>query len=142
MKLDNNIFFEENTPVSGSVLRTNVSYYNHGLFKLNFSDSSSLDKANGYISEKSGGKAKELLSALSGNMTLSGTTVISDSWLGCFDESGSDMLTGTEYLLKGKSCKGFIKDFKGTPCKFVALLPDKDVSDLLKALNSESYSEM
>ena len=142
VKLDNNIFFEENTPVSGSVLRTNVSYYNHGLFKLNFSDSSSLDKANGYISEKSGGKAKELLSALSGNMTLSGTTVISDSWLGCFDESGSDMLTGTEYLLKGQSCKGFIKDFKGTPCKFVALLPDKDVSDLLKALNSESYSEI
>ena len=40
VKLDNNIFFEENTPVSGSVLRTNVSYYNHGLFKLNFSDSS------------------------------------------------------------------------------------------------------
>ena len=142
VKLDNNIFFEENTPVSGSVLRTNVSYYNHGLFKLNFSDSSSLDKANSYISEKSGGKAKELLSALSGNMTLSGTTVISDSWLGCFDESGSDMLTGTEYLLKGKSCKGFIKDFKGTPCKFVALLPDKDISDLLKALNSESYSEI
>ena len=130
VKLDNNIFFEENTPVSGSVLRTNVSYYNHGLFKLNFSDSSSLDKANGYISEKSGGKAKELLSALSGNMTLSGTTVISDSWLGCFDESGSDMLTGTEYLLKGKSCKGFIKDFKGTPCKFVALLPDGSFSGL------------
>ena len=87
VKLDNNIFFDNNTPVSGELLQKNVNYLNQGMFRLDFSDSASLDKADEYVKSRSGGEADKLIKKLSKDMTLSGTTVISDSWLGCFEDS-------------------------------------------------------
>ena len=141
VKLDNNIFFDNNTPVSGELLQKNVNYLNQGMFRLDFSDSASLDKADEYVKSRSGGEADKLIKKLSKDMTLSGTTVISDSWLGCFEDS-SDSLEGVEYLIKNKFCKGFIKDLKNTPCKFVALMPDGDIGEMLGKLNSESYFKL
>ena len=134
------VFFNEGSAVSSELLKTNVNFYNQALFRLDFAEADSLKRVNTFIGEQSLGGCTDLFKKLDKDLGLASSAVMSDEWISAFAQSDGNM-TGTEYLLEGKGCKGFIKDFKNTPARFIALLPDKDISSLLGALDSEKLAE-
>ena len=151
-------YFNDGIPVGQEFTRRNANYYSQGLFRLDYSDSATLDKINSYISSQSGGMFDSLMPSLDSKkgIDLSSTVRFSDDWLAGFKGENvfsapfkgsaatkkTAFLSGTEYYLKSKGCTGFIKDFKNTPCKFVAILPDGDIDTLIKKINYTTYEQL
>lgn len=156
--IKNNIFFNSNITVGQSFLVKNANFYNHGLFRLDCSEDKALEKINNYICEQTDERVKTQVSSLDADsgITLTGTAYFKDRWLDGYPNekitadifNGSDgdkkvnYMESTEYFLKGDDCTGFIKDFKDTPCRFIALLPNEDTTlyKFINSLDGEKYS--
>jgi serine protease inhibitor len=158
--INNNLFLNSDLIVSNSFLVGNADYFNQGLFRLDYEDENSLTKINSYIKESSDKNSSDIISSLdkSAEITSLGTAFMKDKWLegysndsissGTFKGIDGDVKTNfmesIEYYIEGKNCTGFIKDFKSTPCRFIALLPNDNLSayELAKSLDYEGYSDI
>lgn len=152
--INGDMFFNEKTPASQSFLLSNADFYNQGIFRLDFSDNSFTEKINSYISAKTESRAGYSEAPDKGSdILLLNSAFMSDSWLNGYDknsaftytfkgkaESKKTFFKSTEYFLEDKNCTGFIKDFKNTPAKLVALLPKEDnIDKFLDKLNADRY---
>lgn len=154
VKLTGNLFLNDGTVVSQDFLEKNAGYFRQNVFRMKLSESA--EKISAYIDEQSGGVFKKVsLDAGDGVLALS-TALLRDKWLdgytkknlkaeifrGTKGEQDATLMKSTEYYLRGKRCEGFVKDFKNTPCKLIALLPEDDADDLLGGLNYGEYQNI
>ncbi len=156
VSLSADMFVDEDVIVSTDFLQKNADCYSQGIRRLK-RDKDAPEKINGYLSEKTQRKLGKLFSSYDGDIDLASTAYLTDKWLcgyrsdeitkGTFSgEKNSDatFMQSTEMFLSGRNCTGFIKDYKNTPCRFIALLPNKGVSvgELARSLNYEEYQKI
>ena len=155
VEIKSNFFFSDSVPVGQNFIKQNADFYSQGLFRLNYGDQSTLGKINRYIASQSGGLNGSLVPELNPEkeINLTETVNFSDSWLAGFGEESiskgnfngkgeAAYLNSREYFLKTKGCTGFIKDYKNTPCKFVAILPDGDLETFIAKFDSVQYQKL
>ncbi|MCH5303275.1 MAG: hypothetical protein J1E41_00300 [Ruminococcus sp.] len=156
--INGDIFFNENMPVSQIFLQKNANFYNQNIFRLSYTSDNFTEKVNSYISEKTENKVKFTdTPEKTTNLLLLNSAFMKDSWLDGYkrDNISTDTFSGidgdveaefmksTEYYIADKGCTGFVKDFKNTPAKFVALLPkENNVYKFINSLNSDRYFEL
>ncbi len=142
--IDSNVVFNSNAVVSTDFLKTNCNYFNFNIYRLDYNNAQETALLKDYA-----------LPDLDSNSLVNITTnsSICDLWLNGYSEvslgefrginktSTATYLASTEYYLEGKNCTGFVKDFKNTTAKFVALLPDEDMNmnDFISSLDFDSY---
>lgn len=135
----NSIWIDDSYSVKAQYLQTVVNYFDSEVFR----DELSSEEINNWIEENTQGKIKDMLSDLDENtaMVLVNALLFDDEWLTPYEESdiydGSfkgakgeqvvSFMESNEMLLKSADAKGFIKSYKNTPCKLVAILPNEDV---------------
>lgn len=148
LNVDNSVFFNEGTVVSTEFLTLNANFYNQNLFRLDYKDENTLNLINSYFPNKTFEKLNP-----DANLNCVANSEIKDQWLsgysdekivkGKFNNTDIDFLTSTEYYLENENCTGFVKDFKNTPCKFVAILPDENTSinEFTESFNSQKFNE-
>lgn len=154
--LSADMFINDGIIVSTDFLQKNADSYSQGIRRLS-RDENTPEKINGYLSEKTGYNLSGLFTSPDGDIDLSSTAYLKDKWLdgyktdeittGTFSgttDSTATFMHSTELFLKGKNCTGFIKDYKNTPCRFVALLPNEGMSasELAQSLNYEEYQSI
>ncbi|MGN1138479.1 MAG: serpin family protein [Ruminococcus sp.] len=156
--INNNLIFNDTKAVSTNFLLKNADFYNQGIFKIDYENEHSVNKVNGYLKERTSQKAPDMASSLEGDMNAYSTAYMKDKWLygytnenitaKTFESSRGNVqanfMESTEYYIQGGNCTGFIKSFKNTPCKFIALLPNEGTSayQLAKSLDSEEYNKI
>lgn len=158
--IGNTLLFNSNMVVSKSFLINNANYFNENIIRLNYDDENSVNKVNSFIKENTSGKASDLITSfdLKSQITALGTAFIKDKWLSGYSNENittdtfkgtkgnvkANFMESTEYFISGKNCTGFIKDFKKTPSRFIALLPNDNTTpyELAKSLDYESFSKI
>ncbi len=156
--INGDFFFNEGTPVSQNFLLKNADFYNQGIFRLDFSSGDFTERVNSYISDKTENKAGfSQMPDKKSELLLLNSAFIKDSWLdgykkedisngdfaGVNGKTQAEFMKSCEYYIEDKDCTGFVKDFKYTPAKFVALLPrENNINKFIKGLNSDNYYEL
>lgn len=156
--INNNLIFNDTKAVSTNFLLKNADFYNQGVFKIDYENEHSVNKVNGYLKERTSQKAPDMVSSLTGDINTYSTVYMKDKWLcgytnenitaktfkGIDGNVQANFMESTEYYISGGNCTGFIKSFKNTPCKFIALLPNEGTSayQLAKSLDSEEYNKI
>ncbi len=153
--INGDIIFNDDVSVSQNFLLKNADFYKEGIFRLSFADNFFTDKVSSYFKTKTNNKTRFKLSPdKSCGITMFNSAYMSDSWLDGYSQEktssgkfngvkgaqNAEFLNSVEYYLENKDCEGFVKDFKYTPAKFVALLPKSgDVKKLASKLNSSAF---
>ena len=156
--INNNLIFNDTKAVSTNFLLKNANFYNQGVFKIDYENEHSVNKVNGYLKERTSQKSPDMVSSLTGDINAYSTVYMKDKWLQGYTNENitaktfkgidgnvtANFMESTEYYISGKNCTGFIKSFKNTPCKFIALLPNENTSayQLAKSLDSEEYNKI
>ncbi len=136
----NSLWVRDNYSVKSQFLQTVVNYYDAEVFRTALN----ADEINRWIEDKTDGEIKDMLSKLDSDtaLVLVNALLFDDEWLTPYEESdiydGSfkgtkgnetvSFMRSNEMLIKSKDAKGILKNYKNTPCKFVAILPDESVS--------------
>ena len=156
IRLDADMFVNDGVIVSTDFLQKNADSYAQGVRRLG-RDENTPEKINEYLSDQTGYDPGDLFTSPDGDIDLASTAYLKDKWLdgykadditkGTFSgttDSNATFMHSTELFLKGKNCTGFIKDYKNTPCRFVALLPNEGMSasELAQSLNYEEYQSI
>lgn len=153
--INGDVFFGDDISVGHEFLVKSKGFYNQGLFKLDFSSDELLSEINSYIADKTQGKDKTAFKSLDGDLNLASSALFKDRWLSGYGSDsvnkgsfngGSDVsfLNSVEYYISGKNCEGVIKDYKSTPCKFIALVPTgkTTLSQLISSLDTVEYQNI
>ena len=159
VSLSSPFFIDDDFDVKNSFLQSNADYYGNDIFKFDFVDSEGLkSKLTDY---------SEALSPIADNSgdlkDYSSFSVIDsdllDRWLeGYSDEAISEgdfrnsdgktvkatFQTSSEMLIHSSKAKGIIKYTKSNPLKFVAILPNEDISldDYISGFDGSEYFKM
>ncbi len=136
----NSLWIRDNYSVKAQFLQTVVNYFDAEVFRTALN----ADEINGWIEDKTDGEIKDMLSDLDKDtaMVLVNALLFDDQWLTEYEESdiydagfrgtkGEELvsfMSSNEMLIEAKDAKGIVKSYKNTPCKFVAILPDENVS--------------
>ncbi|MBR3987882.1 MAG: serpin family protein [Clostridia bacterium] len=136
----NSIWIRDNFSVKAQFLQTAVNYYDSEVFRTALN----ADEINGWIEDKTDGEIKDMLSELDNDtaLVLVNALLFDDEWLTEYEESdiydagfrgtkGEELvsfMSSNEMFIESKDAKGMIKSYKNTPCKFVAILPDENIS--------------
>ena len=154
--LSADMFINDGVIVSTDFLQKNADSYSQGVRRLG-RDENTPETINEYLSEKTGYDLSGLFTSFDGDIDLSSTAYLKDKWLdgyksdditkGTFSgttDSTATFMHSTELFLKGKNCTGFIRDYKNTPCRFVALLPNEGMtaSELAQSLSYDEYQNI
>ncbi len=140
----NSLWLRDEYAVKSQFLQTLVNYYDAEVFRTNLNGNDGADKINSWISENTDGEIEDMISNLSADTAaiLVNTLLFDDEWVtpysdedissGVFNgtngEEHADFMTSNEMLLESNDAKGFVKSYKNTPCKFVAILPNEGIS--------------
>ena len=149
----NSLWLRDDFSVKAQFLQTTVNYFDAEVFRTDLS----ADKINNWISDKTDGEITDMLSDLDKDtaLVLVNTLLFDDEWVtpysendvyqgsfkGTNGEEPADFMVSNEMLIESKDAKGFVKSYKNTPCKFVAILPNENVS-LDEYVNSLSGSKL
>lgn len=151
--LENLMVLDSDIIADSDFLIKNADYFTSDIYRTDFSEPTNKKKISNHIDTFKSGKIDSAAPSFDGDIISVGTSLIKDSWLDGYSEDSitkgefkcgngetteATYMESTEYYLENKNFKGFIKDFKNTPCRFLALLP-KDGTDLKKAINSLDY---
>lgn len=157
VKLENDLFFNDNLDVKTKFLQNNSDYYGTNVFRFMFSDENSLTKLNNCFSYYS---TDGILEKLDESQNLISVTAsdICDTWLesyaqedvtkGTFKSSNGDTdvnyMTSSESFFKSDSAQGIIKYTKATPLKMMLVMPNEDISleDYVKDFNNLEYNNL
>lgn len=136
----NSLWIRDNYSVKAQFLQTVVNYFDAEVFRTDLK----ADEINGWIEDKTDGEIKDMLSDLDKDtaLVLVNALLFDDQWLTEYEESdiydagfrgtkGEELvsfMSSNEMLIEAKDAKGIVKSYKNTPCKFVAILPDENVS--------------
>ncbi|MDO4420141.1 MAG: serpin family protein [Ruminococcus sp.] len=139
----NSLWLRDEYSVKSQFLQTIVNYYDAEVFRENL-DSDGAHKINSWINKNTEGEIKDMVANLSADTAavLINTLLFNDQWVtpygsenissgvfyGTKGEEQADFMTSNEMLLEANDAKGFVKSYKNTPCKFVAILPNEDIS--------------
>lgn len=153
VKLQNTLLFDDSVEVRKNFLQSNADYYSSDIFRFKFADETALTKVNSGFAEYTNGN---MLSSLDENNKLLclGAVNIYDTWLNSYTQSdvsqntfhSSDgdcdvnYMTSNESYIHTDNAQGIIKYTKGTPLKFIAIMPNEDIS-LDSYISSLTYSE-
>lgn len=136
----NSLWIRDNFSVKAQYLQTVVNYFDAEIFR----SALNADEINNWIEDKTQGEIKDMISNLDKNtaLVLVNALLFDDEWLTPYEEEDiyDAYFTGTngdeyvsfmesnEMLIKSSDAKGIIKSYKNTPCRFVAILPNDNVS--------------
>lgn len=139
----NSLWLEDEFSVKAQFLQTTVNYFNADVYRTKLSETGA-EEINGWISKNTDGKIENLVSHLSSDtqMVLVNAMLFNDEWISPYAESqiltdtfyGStknstaSFMKSNEMLIKSTDAKGFVKSYKNTPCRLVAILPNEGVS--------------
>ncbi len=139
VKSANSLWIDDSYSVKAQYLQTVVNYFDSEVFR----DELSSEEINNWIEENTEGLIKDMLSDLDEDtaMVLVNALLFDDEWLTPYEEEdiydGSfkgtkgqqvvSFMESNEMLLTAADAKGFIKSYKNTPCKLVAILPNENV---------------
>lgn len=149
----NSLWLNDEYSVKAQFLQTVVNYFNAEVFRTSLN----AEEINTWISEKTEGEITDMLSELSSDtaFVLVNALLFDDEWIipysedsvytggfnGTKGEELVDFMSSNEMLIKSSDAKGFVKSYKNTPCKFVAILPDENV-DIDEYVSSLSGSKL
>ncbi len=148
------IWINDSFSVKAQFLQAVVNYFDTEVFRSSLNSAQTRDSINAYISKNQGKDSSEIASSLSEESTLAlvGTFSLNDSWIsevstseGVFNgvkgEESATFITSNEMYIESSDACGFIKSYKNTPCRFVAIMPKEGVS-LEEYINSLSGNKL
>lgn len=154
LTIDNSFFFNKDLVVSSDFLKVNANFYKKNLYQFDFTDT----KATELVADNFNFSADFLSFSEKASINCVSLSTITSSWsdpyytenifedvfYGTKGNSNAKYMSSVEYYLQGKNCTGFIKNFYDTPCKFVALIPDEDVSikEFTSRLTAQKYNDI
>lgn len=161
MHLANSIWYDSgaNLTVRPAFLQTVADYYNADLYAAPFNDET-VGEINKWISQNTDGLIDQALDELSSIMYLVNALVFDGKWHEPYSDNdisdrpfhnadGStkivDMMFSKEGLyLETESATGFMKDYAGSDYRFVAILPNEDLTltEYLESLTAEDLTAL
>lgn len=157
----NSMWVSEDISVMRSFLQKNKNFYGIPTYKTDFKNKDTAKK----ISALTADLSKNIITDIGANPTetaslymISGSSLRS-SWITSYnkdkiskstfytangDKTSVDFLVSNERYLKTDNATGFIKNLETVPCKFIALLPNENISlkDLAESLNSTALTDL
>ena len=135
----NSLWIKDSFSVKAQFLQTVVNYFDSEVFRTDLS----AEQINSWIEDKTSGEIKDMLSTLDKEtaLVIVNALLFDDEWLTPYEEEdiydagfrgtkGEEFVSfmeSNEMLIESKDAKGIIKNYKNTPCRFVAILPDENV---------------
>lgn len=159
LKDSNSLWINDNFSVKSQYLQTIVNYYDAEVHRTELAKDGT-ERINSWINSHTDGEIKNLLSELDDVtlMVLVNTLLFEDDWVTPYNESSisdgtfngtngaenASFMTSNEMLISSADAKGFIKSYKNTPCKFVAILPNEDVSldEYIRTLSGQKLNAL
>lgn len=142
--VSDSVWLDDSFDVKSAFLQTAVNYYDTEVMRLNLQDDDTPSEINEWIKESTDNEISDMIDALDENalMVLVSAALMQDEWATVYDESqlqtdvfyGSEgetevtFMNSTEHYISSSYAQGFVKGFKNLPLKFVALLPEGDVT--------------
>lgn len=139
----NSLWINDSFSVKSQYLQTVVNYYDAEVFRTKLAENG-VSEINSWISKNTAGEIKDMISSLNETTqaVLVNALLFDDEWVTPYNEAAlsegtfngtkgsedADFMTSNEMFISSADAKGFIKSYKNTPCKFVAILPNEDVS--------------
>ncbi len=136
----NSLWIRDDFSVKAQFLQNVVNYYDSEVFRTELK----ADEINSWIENKTDGEIKDMLSELDKDtaLVLVNALLFDDEWVTPYEESdiydagfrgtkGEELvsfMSSNEMFIESTAAKGMIKSYKNTPCKFVAILPDENMS--------------
>lgn len=142
-KSANSLWFDNSFDVKSSFLQSCKNYYETDVFRLDFAESDASDKVNGWVNEKTDGEITKIIDSTEDACTIAiNTALMEDAWATPYEEfqmsegtfrgvkgdTGAEFMSSNEFYVSTSYAEGFVKGFKNTPCKFMALLPKEGES--------------
>lgn len=157
----NSMWVSNDINVMRGFLQKNENFYNIPTYKADFNDKNTAKKINNLNADLS----KNIVTDSSANpssdasLYMVSSASIQSSWISAYNENNIkkgtfntlkgdnpsvDFLVSNERYLNTDNATGFIKNLETVPCKFIALLPDENVSllDLADSLNATSLTDL
>lgn len=159
-KSADSLWFDDSFDVKAAFLQTAVDYYNAEVMRVDLADKDTEGKINEWVSDNTDGEIPDLIKNLDKDivMLLVNAVLMQDEWAiaytedqlqdGVFNgtEGESDVvyMSSDEHYISSSYAKGFVKGFKNLPLKFVALLPEGDVTaeEFTENLTSARWQEL
>lgn len=139
----NSLWINDEFSVKAQYLQSIVNYFDAEIFRTEL-EKSGVEEINDWISKNTDGEIEDMISELSADtaLVLVNALLFDDEWATPYEEDDlfEDTFNGTkggetvtfmqsnEMLLESSDAKGIIKSYKNTPCKFVAILPNEDIT--------------
>lgn len=152
-KLNQTYFFNDTVDIRKNFLTSNANYYGSDIFRFVFSDENSVTKANSVLGEKAVSSFNS-----SDNLLCISSSDIYDEWLSAYEkdsvtdgkfnstsgEQSVKYMTSTENYIHTNTAQGIIKYMRNTPVKFVAIMPNEDISldSYISSLTYLEYSDL
>lgn len=153
----NSLWIRDDYSVKAQFLQTIVNYFDAEIYRTQLDGKNGAKKINDWISEKTDNEIEDMLGELSKDtaLVLLNALLFDDEWttpyeendiyeatfLGTKGDEHVSFMESNEMLLESKDAKGIIKSYKNTPCKFVAILPNENIS-VDEYVNSLSASKL
>lgn len=161
LSIANSIWYDSKAglTVNPIFLQTVADHYNADIFSSPFGPKTLLD-INDWISDNTDGLINNALDKLDGIMYLINALVFDGKWAQGYNDydvrtqdfhaangeiQASDMMFSTEsWYLESENARGFMKDYAGGNYRFVAILPDEDLSlnAYLESLTPEDLTSL
>lgn len=153
IKLENSLLFNNTVDVRKNFLKSNADYYGFDIFRFDFTDQSSQTKLNNVFGEFT---QNDVFTNASENDYLYSMSAadIYDTWINAYaqtdvtegtfnsstGEKSASYMTSNESYLHTDKAQGIIKYTANTPLKFVAIMPNENIT-LDKYISSFTYLE-
>lgn len=153
LKLNQTYFFNDTVDIRNNFLTSNANYYGSDIFRFVFSDKNAITKANSVLGENAVSSLNE-----SDNLLCISSSDIYDEWLSAYEmgsvsdgkfnstsgEQTVKYMTSIENYIHTDKAQGIVKYMRNTPVKFVAIMPNEDISldSYISSLTYLEYSDL
>lgn len=161
VSLLNSMWISENISVMRSFLQKNKNFYNIPIYKNDFKADETSKKINNLTADLSKNVVTDIGANPSADASLYmvSTSSLQSSWISAYnkddivkgtfytendDNPSVDFLVSNERYLKTDLATGFIKNLDTVPCKFIALLPNENISlkTFTESLNATALTDL
>lgn len=160
LSLANSMWVRDNIDIKRTFLQKNANYYNTGVFSEDFSDAQTLHKINEWTKQQTNGAISSVLNSIDSQTSLSLVSALSLNapWVAAYTEndiqqgtftadSGNktvQFMRSSERYIQTDNATGFMKNLDTLPLRFIAILPNEDLSleEYLATLTGEELSHL
>ena len=154
------LWLDDSFDVMAAFLQNAVNYYNSEVMRIDLQDKETLSEINDWIKDYTDDEISDVINNIDENalMMLVNAVLMQDEWATVYEEEQLDkgvfhgskgdteatFMISMEHYISSSYAQGFIKDFKNLPLKFVALLPEGDVSaeEFVENFTSARWQEL